>query len=123
MNVLTRTVSTMKLETKFLRLRTPVTIGSRFGDWEVTWLGGWTRCRLSYLLWSCESPVTNLQRRLKKLESLVNDPSGLVPHSEEWLDYWQRWLDRWSDDPSFRPRERMPLEAARATIARAVDSE
>jgi hypothetical protein len=50
MNVLTRTVSTMQLETKFLRLRTPVTIGSRFGDWEVTWLGGWTRHRLRYLV-------------------------------------------------------------------------
>jgi hypothetical protein len=43
-------VSTMRLETKFLRLRTPVTIGSRFGDWEVTWVGGWTRHRLSYLV-------------------------------------------------------------------------
>ena len=40
----------MELETTFLRLRTPVTIGSRFGDWEVTWLGGWTRYRLSYLV-------------------------------------------------------------------------
>jgi hypothetical protein len=28
-------------------LRTPVTIGSRFGDWEVTWLGGWTQDRRS----------------------------------------------------------------------------
>jgi hypothetical protein len=35
---------------KFLRLRTPVTIGSRFGDWEVAWLGGWNRDRLSYLV-------------------------------------------------------------------------
>ena len=40
----------MQLETKFLHLRTPVTIGSRFGDWEVTWLGGWTRDRLYYLV-------------------------------------------------------------------------
>jgi hypothetical protein len=40
----------MQLETKFLHLRTPVTIGSRFGDWEVSWLGGWTRDRLSYLV-------------------------------------------------------------------------
>ena len=30
--------------------RTPVTIGSRFGDWQVCWLGGWTRHRLSYLV-------------------------------------------------------------------------
>jgi hypothetical protein len=48
----------MQLETKFLHLRTPVTIGSRFGDWEVTWLGGWTRDRLSYLVM-----VVKLERR------------------------------------------------------------
>ena len=40
----------MQPETKFLRLRTPVTIGSRFDDWVVTWLGGWTRDRLSYIV-------------------------------------------------------------------------
>jgi hypothetical protein len=40
----------MQPETKFLRLRTPVTIGSRFGDWKVVWLGGWTRDRLSYIV-------------------------------------------------------------------------
>jgi hypothetical protein len=40
----------MQLETKFLRLHTPVTIGSRVGDWQVTWLGGWTRDRLSYIV-------------------------------------------------------------------------
>ena len=48
----------MQLETKFLHLRTPVTIGSRFGDWEVTWLGGWTRDRLSYLVM-----VVKIERR------------------------------------------------------------
>jgi hypothetical protein len=51
MNVLTQTtVSAMRLETKYLRLRTPVTLGSRFGDWEVCWLGGWSRGRLHYLV-------------------------------------------------------------------------
>jgi hypothetical protein len=40
----------MELETKFLRLRTPVTIGSRFGEWRVCWIGGWTRHRLSLLV-------------------------------------------------------------------------
>jgi hypothetical protein len=39
----------MQLETKFLHLRTPVELGSRFGDWQVTWLGGWGRYRLYYL--------------------------------------------------------------------------
>lgn len=40
----------MQLETKFVRLRTPVTLESRFGEWRVTWLGGWSRYRLSYLV-------------------------------------------------------------------------
>jgi hypothetical protein len=40
----------MQLETKFLRLRTPVTIGSRFDDWQVCWLGGWGRDHLYYLV-------------------------------------------------------------------------
>jgi hypothetical protein len=40
----------MQLETKFLRLRTLVTIGSFFGDWQVGWLGGWTRDRFSCLV-------------------------------------------------------------------------
>jgi hypothetical protein len=28
----------------------PVSIGSRFGDWQVCWLGGWIRHRLRYLV-------------------------------------------------------------------------
>jgi hypothetical protein len=43
MNVSTAEVAgnNMRMETKFLRLRTPVELGSRFGDWSVCWLGGW----------------------------------------------------------------------------------
>src|SRR5882672_6947459 len=40
----------LRLETKFLRVKTPVTIRSRFGDWHVCWLGGWTRQRLAYIV-------------------------------------------------------------------------
>jgi hypothetical protein len=29
----------MQMETKFLRLRTPVELGSRFGDWQVLLAG------------------------------------------------------------------------------------
>jgi hypothetical protein len=50
MNVLTLGSTQMQLESKFLRLHTPVTLGSRFGDWRVTWLGGWGRYRLYYLV-------------------------------------------------------------------------
>jgi len=40
----------VRLETKFLLLRTPVTVGSRFGEWKVCWLGGWTKHRLWYIV-------------------------------------------------------------------------
>ena len=40
----------MRMETKFLRLRTPVELGSRFGDWSVCWLGGWSKHGLFYLV-------------------------------------------------------------------------
>jgi hypothetical protein len=40
----------MELETKYLRLPTAVSLGSRFGDWRVCWLGGWGRNRLFYLV-------------------------------------------------------------------------
>jgi hypothetical protein len=31
--------------------------------------------------------MTNLERRLKKLEALRTDASGLVPYSPEWFEY------------------------------------
>jgi hypothetical protein len=41
----------MQIETKYLRLRTPVTLGSRFDTWSVCWVGGWTnRYRLDFLV-------------------------------------------------------------------------
>ena len=48
--MLTRIGLPMQLETKFLRLRTPVEMGSLFGGWQVCWLGGWGRNRLHYLV-------------------------------------------------------------------------
>ena len=42
----------MQMETKFLRLRTPVELGSLFGEWSVCWLGGWAKRWLYYLAMS-----------------------------------------------------------------------
>jgi hypothetical protein len=50
----------MEMETKYLRLRTPVELGSRFGDWQVCWLGGWARFRLYYLVMLVKVPSLNL---------------------------------------------------------------
>jgi hypothetical protein len=38
------------METKFLSLRHPVELGSRFDDWQVCWLGGWDKHRHFYLV-------------------------------------------------------------------------
>ena len=46
----------MQLETKYLKLRTPVSLGSRFDDWQVCWLGGWGRYRLFYLVMVVKLP-------------------------------------------------------------------
>ncbi len=32
--------------------------------------------------------MSNLQRRLRKLEARLTDSSGLIPNSQAWLDYW-----------------------------------
>jgi hypothetical protein len=40
----------MPIETKYLRLRTAVTLNSWFGDWQVCWLGGWAKHRMFYLV-------------------------------------------------------------------------
>jgi hypothetical protein len=46
------------METKYLRLRTPVELGSRFDDWQVCWLGGWSKHRLDYLVMLVKVPFT-----------------------------------------------------------------
>jgi hypothetical protein len=48
--------SAMQLETKYLKLHTPVSLGSRFDDWQVCWLGGWGRYRLFYLVMVVKLP-------------------------------------------------------------------
>jgi hypothetical protein len=39
---------------------------------------------------SQSGPMTNLQRRLKKLEGVLTDSLGLVPYTQKWLEYWDR---------------------------------
>jgi hypothetical protein len=33
---------------------------------------------------------STLQRRLTKLEAVLTDDSRLVPHTQRWLEYWDR---------------------------------
>ena len=50
----------MNLETKYLRLRVPVELGSWFGDWQVCWLGGWSKHKLDYLVMLVKGPVSKV---------------------------------------------------------------
>ena len=38
--------------------------------------------------------MSNLYRRLKKLEARMTDEAGLVPHSPQWLAYWTERTDQ-----------------------------
>ena len=40
----------IRTETRFLRLRHPVELGSLFGEWRVSWLGGWDKGHIFYLV-------------------------------------------------------------------------
>jgi hypothetical protein len=66
-------VDTMKLETKFKRVPLAVTVGSRFGDWQVTWIDGWDKWRLYYLVM-----VVKLPRQAYD-ESKTEAPSSGAP--------------------------------------------
>ena len=40
----------MDVQTKFLRLCKPVSLGDPIDDWRVCWLGGWDKCRVFFVV-------------------------------------------------------------------------
>lgn len=46
----------MQVETKFLRLCQPATLGEQIDGWRVCWLGGWGKHRLFYYVMVERSP-------------------------------------------------------------------
>ena len=38
--------------------------------------------------------MANYRRRIQKLESRFTDATGLVPHSKEWFEHWNRKIDQ-----------------------------
>ena len=59
--------------------------------------------------------MSNLQRRLKKLEALLTDDAGLVPHSPRWLAYWTERIDRLLNGEE-EGTGRIPLEVVDAIL-------
>jgi hypothetical protein len=67
--------------------------------------------------------MTNLQRRLEKLEELLFiDQSGLVPHSQKWLEYWKRQVQLYATD-QLPKGSLFPVEALQAVIRNTEDSD
>ena len=40
----------MAVQTKFLRLCRPASLGDRINGWRVCWLGDWDRCRVFFVV-------------------------------------------------------------------------
>ena len=63
-----------------------------------------------------------LGSRLQRLEAVLTDSTGLVPHSQEWLDYWGERLDRVLNGEIPKPMLRIPLAAMDALLAAALEN-
>jgi hypothetical protein len=70
------------METKYLRLRTPVELGSRFDDWQVCWLGGWAKHRLYYLVTLVRVPPSYRYPCLRFDGNLTASPARLRARME-----------------------------------------
>jgi hypothetical protein len=60
--------------------------------------------------------VTNLQRRLRKLEAHFTDSSGLVPHPPAWMDHWTRELSKVIAEDYRGRKAAIPLEVVRTYL-------
>jgi hypothetical protein len=40
----------MTVETKYVHLCQPVAVGERIDGWRVSWVGGWDRCKVFFLV-------------------------------------------------------------------------
>jgi hypothetical protein len=43
-------MSVMTVETKYLHLRKPVVLGERMDGWRVSWIGGWDRGKVFFVV-------------------------------------------------------------------------
>jgi hypothetical protein len=61
--------------------------------------------------------MSNLHRRLQKLEARLTDSSGLVSNSQAWRDYWFPKVERILSGQEPSTPGCIPLEVAHAIIA------
>ncbi len=46
----TSPVQNVQVQTRFLRLRQPATVGDRIDGWRVCWLGGWDHAKVFFIV-------------------------------------------------------------------------
>lgn len=62
--------------------------------------------------------MTNLQRRLRKLEACLTDPSGLVPHTQKLLEYWDRQFNLFLTGQDPNALRNCSVDVLRAVMSR-----
>jgi hypothetical protein len=67
--------------------------------------------------------MTNLRRRLKKLEGQLNDRRGLVPYSGAWIEYCRKATDRILSGEDATAAECIPIEFVDLVLAEAAEEE
>jgi hypothetical protein len=66
--------------------------------------------------------MTNLGRRLKKLEARITDRFGLMRGSPAWVEYRRTVADRLSNGEAPETRERIPIEFVDSILAEALQA-
>ena len=64
----------MHVQTKFLRFCKPVALGDQVDDWRVSWLGGWDKCRVFFVVMVERENSSNLSRLATRVCSPQNLP-------------------------------------------------
>jgi hypothetical protein len=86
------------METKFLRLRTPVELGSWFDDWQVCWLGGWAKHRLYFLVMLVKVPFAD--RAVPNQDTGRKKPNQKTPPGKHRRRYGAGsgvWFQAWTE--------------------------
>ncbi len=67
--------------------------------------------------------MSNLLRRLRKLEARLTDKSGFPPHSKEWFRYWNGQMDIFLSGRDENAMDGMTLEVIDAIVAAGEEAE
>jgi hypothetical protein len=59
---------------------------------------------------------SRIEKRLQKLEAALTDVSRLAPHSQKWLEYWDRQCFLYMTGKDLNAIRKCPVDAIRAVM-------